>query len=95
MSLFATWLDGGNTVWLDIIGLAASVSLLEAAVLGRGRTVGKYRVRYWNVPPWLRPVLAVVGVVLLGLVVVHFLRTFHLRNQVDEKSPLHSLIFAG
>ena len=80
MSLFATWLDGANSVWLDIVGLVASVSLLQAAVLGRGKTVGKYRVRYWNVAPWLRPVLAVVGVVLLGLVVVHFLRTFYLRS---------------
>jgi len=69
-------LDGGNAVWLDIIGLALAVSLLEAAILGRGRTHGKGRVRYWRVAPWLRPILAVVGMVVLGLVVVHFLRTF-------------------
>jgi hypothetical protein len=80
MISFAAWLDGGSIVWLDIIGLATAVSLMEATVLGRGRTVGKYRVRYWKVAPWLRPILAVIGIVLLGLVVVHFLRTFYLRR---------------
>jgi hypothetical protein len=70
----------GNVVWLDIIGLAIAVSLLEAAIFGRGRTYGKGRVSYWRVAPWLRPILAVVARVLLGLVVVHFLRTFYLRS---------------
>ena len=69
-------------MWLDIIGLATSVSLLEAAVLGRGRTPGKGRVSYRRVAPSLRPILAVVGMVLLVLVlvVVHFLRTFYIRS---------------
>ena len=62
-------------MWLDIIGLALAVSLLEAAILDRGRTHGKGRLRYWRVAPWLRPIL---GMVVLGLVVVHFLRTFYL-----------------
>jgi hypothetical protein len=74
------WLNGSGIVWLDIIGLAIAVSLLEAAVLGQGRTHGKGRVSYWRVAPWLRPILAVVGMMLLGLVVVHYLRTFYLRS---------------
>jgi hypothetical protein len=36
-------LDGGNMVWLDIIGLATAVSLLEAGVVVRGTTHGKGR----------------------------------------------------
>jgi hypothetical protein len=80
MISFAAWLGGGDNVWLDIIGLAVALSLMEAAVLGRGRTVGRGRVTYWQVAPWLRPILGVVGIVLLGLIVVHFLRTFYLRS---------------
>ncbi len=74
------WLDRDSIVWLDIIGLGIAVSMLEAAILGRGRTHGKGRVSYWRVASWLRPILAVVGILLLGLVVVHFLRTFYLRG---------------
>jgi len=80
MTALAVWFNGSNAVWLDIIGLTAAVSLLEAAVLGRGRTHGKGRVSYWHVAPWLRPVLGMIGLVLLGLVVVHFLRLFYLRS---------------
>jgi len=80
MSWFATWSDGGRIVWLDIIGLATSFSLLEAAVLGRGGTHLKGRVNDWRVAPWLRPILAVVGMVLLGLMVVHYLRTSYIRS---------------
>jgi hypothetical protein len=38
--------------------------------------------------PWLHPILAVVRMVPLGLVVVHFLRMFYLRSLIDEKVPL-------
>jgi hypothetical protein len=71
MTTFATWLGGGNIVWLDIIGLVTAVSLLEAALCGRGRTALRGHVNYWQVAPWLRPVLGIVGMVLLGLVVLH------------------------
>jgi hypothetical protein len=80
MTSFAMWLGGGNIVWLDIIGLATGVSLLEAAFYGRGRTVLRGHVNHWQVAPLLRPVLGIVGMVLLGLVVVHSLGTLHLRR---------------
>jgi len=76
MTSFATWLGVGNIVWLDIVGLATAISLLEAAFYGRGRTVLRGHVNYWQVAPWLRPVLGIVGFALLALVVVHFLRRF-------------------
>ena len=71
-------LVSSDSVWLDVIGLAAAVTLLEAAVTGRGRTHGRGRVSYWRVALWLRPVLGIVGFGLLGVVVVHFLRSFYL-----------------
>lgn len=81
MTAFAVWFNGGNVVLArDIIGLATAVSVLEAAILGRGRTHGKYRVRYSHVAPWLPPILGMIGLVLLGLVVLHFLRAFYLRS---------------
>lgn len=80
MTSLAMWLDRESIVWLDIIGLTTAVSMLEASILGRGRTHGKGRVSYWRVAPWLRPILAVVGMLLLGLVVVHFLRSFYRRS---------------
>jgi hypothetical protein len=70
-------LVGSDFVWLDIIGLVTAVSMLGAALAGRGRTVAHGHVSYWQVAPWLRPILGIVGVVLLGIVVVHFVRTFY------------------
>jgi hypothetical protein len=65
-------------IWLDVIGLTTAVSFLEAALAGRGRTVAHGRTSYWHVAPWLRPILGIVGLGLLGLVVVDFLRRFYL-----------------
>jgi hypothetical protein len=70
-------LVGSDIVWLDIIGLVSAVSMLGAALAGRGRTVAHGRVSYWQVAPWLRPILGIVGLALLGIVVVHFVRTFY------------------
>ena len=50
-----------HSIWLDIVGLTIAVTLLEAAFYGRGRTVAHGRASYWQVAPWLRPVLGVVG----------------------------------
>jgi hypothetical protein len=71
------WPWTSDIVWLDVIGLVTAVSMLEAAIAGRGRTVAHGRVSYWQVAPWLRPILGIVGLGLLGFVVVHFLRTFY------------------
>ena len=65
-----------HSIWLDIVGLTIGVTLLEAALYGRGRTVAHGRASYWQVAPWLRPVLGVVGLGLLGLVLVSFLGRF-------------------
>jgi hypothetical protein len=69
---------GSDSVWLDIIGLAAAVSLLEAAIFGKGRTHGRGRISYWPVAFWLRPILGIVGLGLLAVVAVHFLKSFYL-----------------
>jgi hypothetical protein len=66
----------GHSIWLDIIGLTIAVTLLEAAFYGRGRTVAHGRESYWQVAPWLRPLLGIVGLGLLGLVLVSFLGRF-------------------
>jgi len=68
---------GRDIAWLDIIGLVTAVSMLEAALAGRGRTVAHGRMSYWQVAPWLRPILGIVGLGLLGFAVVHFLRMFY------------------
>jgi len=69
-------LNSGHSIWLDIVGLALSVTFLEAAFYGRGRTVLRGHVNYWQVAPWLRPVLGVVGLGLLSLVLVNFFKRF-------------------
>ena len=69
-------LANSQPIWWDILGLATAVTLLEAALAGRGRTIAHGRASYWQVAPWLRPILGIVGVGLLGLVVVSFLRRF-------------------
>jgi hypothetical protein len=76
-TLFAS-LVSSEIVWLDIVGLVTAVTLIGAAIAGRGRTVAHGRISYWQVAPWLRPILGIAGLGLLGLVVVHFLRTFYL-----------------
>ena len=77
MSTPLALLFGSGIVWLDIIGLVTAVSMLEAAFTGRGRTVLRGHVNYWQVAQWLRPILGIVGLGLLGFVAVHFLRTFY------------------
>ncbi len=48
--------------WLDVMSLVVAATLLEAAVTGRGTTRG----RRWQVAPWLQPIFAVVGFVVLA-----------------------------
>ena len=69
-------LNSGHSIWLDIVCLALAVTFLEAAFYGRGRTVLRGHVNYWHVAPWLRPVLGIIGLGLLGFVLVNFLRRF-------------------
>ena len=67
-------LNSGHSIWLDLVGLALAVTFLEAAFYGRGRTVLRGHVNYWQVAPWLRPVLGIVGLGLLSLILVNFFR---------------------
>ena len=67
----SNWLDAIN--WLDAMGVAGALTCLEAAITGRGRTVGKGRVVYWNVAPWMRPILGGIGLVVLLLACFDFL----------------------
>lgn len=63
-----------NRLWLEIIGLALGVSLLEGAVTGKMR---KHRThRYWPVPLRLRPVFGVVGFGLMASALVDFFWRF-------------------
>jgi len=64
------------SIWLDVVGLATAVTFLEAALTGRGRTVARGHASFWQAAPWLRLVLGIVGLGLLGLVLVNFLRRF-------------------
>ena len=64
----------GYSVWRDVLGLTMAVTLLEAALVGYGTTVGHGRRSYWRVAPWLRPIFGLIGCGLLGIVVVDFLR---------------------
>jgi hypothetical protein len=49
-------------MWLDIMCIAAAVALIEAALLGRGRTHGRGgRVSTWPIPTWNRPIFACAG----------------------------------
>lgn len=66
----------GVSIWLDVVGLVTAVTFLEAAFTGRGRTISRGHASFWQVAPWLRPVLGIVGLGLLGLVLVNFLRRF-------------------
>lgn len=71
-----TVLAGSHSIWVNVIGLAIAVTLLEAALAGRGRTILRGRESYWHVAPWLRPILSILGVGLLGLVLVNFFLRF-------------------
>jgi hypothetical protein len=63
-----------NRLWLEIIGLALGVSLLEGAVTGKMR---KHRThRHWPVTPRLRPVFAAVGFGLIAFALVDFFWRF-------------------
>ena len=64
--------------WLDFVGLAVAVTLLEAAISGVGVTVGKGRSSYWRVAPKFRPILGLTGVGLLVLVAADVLTRFNL-----------------
>ena len=66
----------GVSIWLDVVGLVTAVTFLEAALTGRGRTVSRGHASFWQVAPWLRPVLGIVGLGLLSLVLVNFFRRF-------------------
>jgi hypothetical protein len=54
--------------WVDILTVAGSVTLLEGAVYGRGTTKG----RKWPVASWLRPIFAIVGLILLSFGLIDF-----------------------
>jgi hypothetical protein len=66
----------GVSIWLDVVGLVTAVTFLEAAFTGKGRTISRGHASFWQVAPWLRPVLGIVGLGLLSLVLVNFLRRF-------------------
>jgi len=65
-----------NRLWLEIIGLALGVSLLESAVVGKMRKPRTHR--YWPVPLRLRPVFGIVGLGLTALALVDFFQRFKL-----------------
>lgn len=65
-----------NTTWLNILCLAASGTLLDAAITGTGRTFGRGGVNRWHVAAWLRPIFAVAGFGLLAFTAFNFVRTF-------------------
>lgn len=59
--------------WLDFIGLALALSLLEAAIWGVGITKG----HKWRVTPRFRPILGLAGLGLLVLVAADVLTRFN------------------
>jgi hypothetical protein len=65
-----------NRLWLEIIGLALGVSLLESAVTGKMRKPRSHR--YWPVPLRLRPIFGVVGFGLTAYGLVDFFQRFKL-----------------
>jgi hypothetical protein len=64
-----------NRLWLEIIGLALGVSLLEAAVTGKLRKP-RSQFRHWLVPVRLRPVFGVVGFSLMAFALIDFFWRF-------------------
>jgi hypothetical protein len=68
----------GEISWLDFVGLAVAVTLLEAAIRGVGVTVLKGHRNNWRVAPRFRPILGLAGVGLLVLVTADVLTRFSL-----------------
>jgi|GEM_PF-5283517 len=68
----------GEISWLDFVGLAVAVTLLEAAITGTGVTAGKGRRSYWRVAPRFRPIIGLTGVGLLVVVAADVLTRFNL-----------------
>ena len=64
-----------NRLWLEIIGLALGVSLLESAVTGKLRKA-RSQFRYWPVPLRLRPVFGVLGLGLVAFALIDFFQRF-------------------
>jgi hypothetical protein len=64
--------------WLDFVGLALAISLLEAASRGVGVTHGRGGRSYWRVAPRFRPILGLAAVGLLVLVAADVLTRSHL-----------------
>jgi hypothetical protein len=59
-----------DRLWLEIIGLALGVSLLEGSVTGKLRKPRTHR--HWPVPLKLRPVFATVGFSLMAFALIDF-----------------------
>jgi hypothetical protein len=65
-----------DRLWLEIIGLALGVSVMESAVTGKMRKSRTHR--YWPVPLRLRPVFGVVGFGLMAFSLVDFFQRLKL-----------------
>jgi hypothetical protein len=68
----------GEVSWLDFVGLAVAVSLLESAITGVGVTILKGRRTSWRVAARFRHILGLTGLGLLLLVTADFLSRFNL-----------------
>ena len=68
----------GEVSWLDFVGLAVALTLLESAITGVGVTVLKGHRNNWRVAPKFRPILGLTGVGLLVLVAADVLTRFNL-----------------
>ena len=64
--------------WLDFVGLAIAVTLLESAITGVGVTVLKGHRNNWRVAPRFRPILGLAGLGLLLFVTADFLTRVNL-----------------
>ena len=71
----------GEVSWLDFVGLAVAVSLLESAITGVGITVLKGHRNNWRVTPRFRPILGLAGFGLLVLVTTDVLARFNLLHR--------------
>lgn len=67
--------------WLDFVGLAVAVTLLEVAIRGHGATVLKGHYNLWRVIPRFRPILGLTAVGLLVLVAADVLTRLHLLSR--------------
>lgn len=63
-----------NNVWVDILCLATSWTLIEGALTGKGTTHGRGGKIYWPVALWLRPIFAIAGFGLLAFALIDFFR---------------------